>query len=194
MPDHLYYSREKMEQYAKKQEIERNDGFLFDECLGVVYNKNRVVNPFEQANGLQFHRGLQKLFYLNSAGMWEKMEYNKVQVTICGKNFALQTQESAGYMKELAKILDSKIRDFMSKNQGIDLTTASILIGLSVLDDSFKTNSDIDNIRAQITSYAAETAEAKEEIDRLNEKIQLLEREKESLQRDLELHALREKL
>ncbi len=122
------------------------------------------------------------------------MEYNKVRITVCGKEFALQTEESAGYMKELAKILDTKIKDFMAKNNGVDLTSAAILVGLGVLDDSFKTNSDIDNIRAQITGYAAETAQAKDKIDELQEVIESLKREKENLQRDLELHALRDKL
>ena len=122
------------------------------------------------------------------------MEYNKVRVNVCRKEFALQTQESAGYMKELAKILDSKINDFMDKNPGVDLTSSAILIGLSVLEDSFKTNSDIDNIRAQIASYAAETAQAMDKIDELEEKIELLNREKENLQRDLELHALRDQI
>lgn len=122
------------------------------------------------------------------------MEYNKVRVNVCGKEFALQTEESAGYMKELAKILDSKINDFMDQNPGVDLTSSAILIGLSVLDDSFKTNSDIDNIRAQIDSYAAETAQAMDKIDELEEKIELLNREKENLQRDLELHALRDQI
>ena len=97
-------------------------------------------------------------------------------------------------MKELAKILDSKINDFMDQNPGVDLTSSAILIGLSVLDDSFKTNSDIDNIRAQIASYAAETAQAMDKIDELEEKIELLNREKENLQRDLELHALRDQI
>ena len=122
------------------------------------------------------------------------MEYNKVRVNVCGKEFALQTEESAGYMKELAKILDSKINDFMDQNPGVDLTSSAILIGLSVLDDSFKTNSDIDNIRAQIASYAAETAQAMDKIDELEEKIELLNRDKENLQRDLELHALRDQI
>ena len=122
------------------------------------------------------------------------MEYNKVRVNVCGKEFALQTEESAGYMKELAKILGSKINDFMDQNPGVDLTSSAILIGLSVLDDSFKTNSDIDNIRAQIASYAAETAQAMDKIDELEEKIELLNREKENLQRDLELHALRDQI
>ncbi len=122
------------------------------------------------------------------------MEDNKVRVNVCGKEFALQTEESAGYMKELAKILDSKINDFMDQNPGVDLTSSAILIGLSVLDDSFKTNSDIDNIRAQIASYAAETAQAMDKIDELEEKIELLNREKENLQRDLELHALRDQI
>ena len=122
------------------------------------------------------------------------MEYNKDRANVCGKEFALQTEESAGYMKELAKILDSKINDFMDQNPGVDLTSSAILIGLSVLDDSFKTNSDIDNIRAQIASYAAETAQAMDKIDELEEKIELLNREKENLQRDLELHALRDQI
>lgn len=122
------------------------------------------------------------------------MEYNKVRVNVCGKEFALQTEESAGYMKELAKILDSKINDFMDQNPGIDLTSSAILIGLSILDDSFKTNSDIDNIRTQIASYAAETAQAMDKISELEEKIESLNREKESLQRDLELHALRDQI
>ncbi|MBQ4153162.1 MAG: cell division protein ZapA [Oscillospiraceae bacterium] len=122
------------------------------------------------------------------------MEYNKVRISICGKEFGLQTEESATYMRELAKIMDSKIKDFMEKNSGVDLTSAALLVGLSVLDDSFKTNSDIDNIRAQITGYAAETAEAKDKLDELEEIIEALRRENENLQRDLELQALRNQL
>ncbi len=122
------------------------------------------------------------------------MGYNKVRITVCGKELALQTEESAGYMKELAKILDSKIREFMDNNPSVDLTTTAILVGLGILDDSFKTNSDIDNIRTQITSYAMENAQARREIDALKEEIDILQREKESLQRDLELHALRDQL
>ena len=122
------------------------------------------------------------------------MEYNKVRISICGKEFGLQTEESATYMRELAKIMDSKIKDFMEKNSGVDLTSAALLVGLSVLDDSFKTNSDIDNIRAQITGYAAETAEAKDKLDELEEVIESLRRENENLQRDLELQALRNQL
>ena len=122
------------------------------------------------------------------------MEYNKVRVNVCGKEFALQTEESAGYMKELAKILDSKISDFMDQNPGVDLTSSAILIGLSILDDSFKTNSDIVIISALIASYASETAQAMDKIDQLEEKIELLNREKENLQRDLELHALRDQI
>lgn len=122
------------------------------------------------------------------------MEYNKVRISICGKEFGLQTEESATYMRELAKIMDSKIKDFMEKNTGVDLTSAALLVGLSVLDDSFKTNSDIDNIRAQITGYASETADARDKIDELQELIDALRRENENLRRDLELHALRDQL
>ena len=41
---------------------------------------------------------------------------------------------------------------------------------------------------------AAETAQAMDKIDQLEEKIELLNREKENLQRDLELHALRDQI
>ena len=56
------------------------------------------------------------------------MEYNKVRISICGKEFGLQTEESATYMRELAKIMDSKIKDFMEKNSGVDLPLRCFLL------------------------------------------------------------------
>lgn len=95
------------------------------------------------------------------------MENTKVEVTVCGKNYTLRTAESPEYVKDLAKQLDKRVRAFMEANDNISIITASVMVSMDILDENYKVNSNIDNIRTQIKSYVEEAAQARVEAEKL---------------------------
>lgn len=90
---------------------------------------------------------------------------NKVKVTICGKEYALQTDESAEYVKGLARKLDKQITEMVNSTDNISVTAAAVLIALTALDEASKANESIDNIRTQIKDYVDEAGKARLERD-----------------------------
>lgn len=119
---------------------------------------------------------------------------HRVTITICGKEYTMHTTEEPSYVKQLAARLDRKIREIMEGNDIISTTDAALLVGLSLMDDSYKTTSDIDNIRSEIRNYVEEAGKARDECDRLKEQIEELKRENERLTTELGLHSLRDKI
>ena len=119
---------------------------------------------------------------------------NKVKVTICGKNYNLQTEENPSYVITLAKELDQKITEFMDENGNASMTSAAIMVGLSLLDDNMKSVSDVDNIRAQIKGYVEEATSMRIEADKLRKELENLKSENEALQNDLGLRNLRDQV
>ena len=119
---------------------------------------------------------------------------NRVKVVICGKTYTLQTDESPSYMISLAKELDKRINAFLEENESAALPTAAVLVGLELMDESMKSVSDVDHIRAQIKGYVEEAASARIEADQLRRELTLLKRENENLKSDLELYSLRDKV
>lgn len=122
------------------------------------------------------------------------MEYNKVKVTVCGKEYSLQTTESPEYVTSLAMQLDKKIDQILSVNETISLTTATVLVALEILDKNAKINSDIDNIRSQVKSYVEEASKARSELGKLRIEYESLKNQNELLKNDIELHNLKENL
>lgn len=119
---------------------------------------------------------------------------NRVKVVICGKSYTLQTDESPSYMISLAKELDKRINAFLEENESAALPTAAVLVGLELMDESMKSVSDVDHIRAQIKGYVEEAASARIETDQLRREVSLLKRENENLKSNLELYELRDKV
>lgn len=119
---------------------------------------------------------------------------NRVKVVICGKTYTLQTDESPSYMISLAKELDKRINTFLEENESAALPTAAVLVGLELMDESMKSVSDVDHIRAQIKGYVEEAATARIETDQLRREVSLLKQENENLKSNLELYELRDKV
>ena len=119
------------------------------------------------------------------------MNENKVKITICGKEYTLQTDEQPAYVKQLAKRLDTRITELLDANDTLSLSSAAILVGLTLMDDSYKTTSDIDNIRGEIRNYVEEAGKARAEADALRRLLDEREREIESLKTELGLKELR---
>ena len=119
-------------------------------------------------------------------------ESNKVKITICGKDYSLQTDEQPAYVQQLASRLDRRITEMMEENDNLSLSSAAILIGLSLMDDSYKTSSDMDNIRSEIRNYVEEAGKARAEADGLRRELEKREREIEDLKTEMGLKDLRQ--
>lgn len=119
------------------------------------------------------------------------LKENKVKITICGKEYSLQTDERPAYVQQLAGRLDHKITEMMENNDTLSLSSAAILVGLTLMDDSYKTTSDMDNIRGEIRNYVEEAGMARAEADSLRKELEEREREIEALKTELGLKQLR---
>lgn len=78
---------------------------------------------------------------------------NKVKVTIAGKNYVLNTDETERYTRMLAGKLDKDLAQVMQSDETIGLTDSVILTALDYLDRYKKASDDADNLRGQLTTY-----------------------------------------
>lgn len=108
---------------------------------------------------------------------------NKVKVSICGKEYTIQTSEPASSLYSLARVLENKINDFTDHSSASQFT-ASVLVGLSCLDDLKKANDRIDLILEESKKYVDEAGKSRLERDaaikeneELKTKIDQLEKE-----------------
>lgn len=109
---------------------------------------------------------------------------NKVKVVICGKDFTLQTSESANYVINLAKTLETKITEVTGASSSASPFAASIMVALSTLDDLNKAAQRLDALREQAKSYVDEAGRSRLQYDTvikdnrvLQTKIDMLEKE-----------------
>lgn len=120
------------------------------------------------------------------------MQYNRVEVYICGKRYVLQTSDDPEYIKELARQLDKKLNDIFNVDDTISLVDASILVAMEIMDESLKNTSSIDNIRAQVKTYVEEAAQARAETEQYKKRIAQLEQVIEKQKTELEIYSLRD--
>ncbi len=115
---------------------------------------------------------------------------NKVRVTICGKEYNLQTDETPDYIIGLAARVDKEISDLIKAKPNFGIQNAAVFVALTSLDEAKKANQSIDNIRSQIKTYvddAAKARSAKEklsaEVKELKAKLAALEKENKELKK-----------
>jgi cell division protein ZapA (FtsZ GTPase activity inhibitor) len=108
----------------------------------------------------------------------------KFKVTICNREFALQTEDQPENYIILAEKVERAIYGMSKGADSISVFSAAVLTALSAFDDAQKANESCDNLRAQIKKYAddaraarAERDEARKETDKSNAKIAALENE-----------------
>ncbi|NMB30081.1 MAG: cell division protein ZapA [Clostridiales bacterium] len=119
---------------------------------------------------------------------------NRVKVTISGKEYPLQTNESPEYIMGVARQLSKKIDTVVESSDNISTSAATTLVALSILDELEKANANIDNIRTQIREYVDEAGKARAERDAALKQIKALEEEIDILKGDIELLRLSSKL
>ena len=107
---------------------------------------------------------------------------NKVKVVICGKDFMLQTAESANYVIGLARTLENRISEVSGSNSSTSPFAAAIMVALSTLDDLNKAT----QLREQAKEYVDEAGKNRLAYDNaIAENKQLLARI-EALEKELQ--------
>lgn len=117
---------------------------------------------------------------------------NKVKVTVCGKEFALQTEEVPSYFIGLAKKLDRDIMRMVELGDNISVQSAAILVALSSYDETQKANDSIDNIRTQIKEYVDDACKSRNERDEAIKELTTLKTKVANLENEINFRKLKD--
>ena len=86
---------------------------------------------------------------------------HEVTVRIFNRDYRLLTDESAEYTNDLASALNRRLAELLSGKSTLTLQDGAALIALEACDDLFKTRSNFENVRKQITTYFDDAAASK---------------------------------
>ena len=110
---------------------------------------------------------------------------NKVRIEIYGVKFVINSTESPDYVKDIARELDEKIRDFMSSHPRSSVSDAYLISLLDYADQLKKSENNADHLRGQLSEYLEEAARAHIEADEYQREIDKLKREINLLRQNL---------
>ncbi len=109
---------------------------------------------------------------------------NKVKVSVCGKDFTLQTSQAPSYVLNLARSLENKIMEITASSTSATQFTAAIMVALTMMDDLTAVNVQLDQLRAQSKMYVDEAGKTRLERDavlaenqQLKDRLAVLEKE-----------------
>ncbi|MBE6827587.1 MAG: cell division protein ZapA [Ruminococcaceae bacterium] len=101
---------------------------------------------------------------------------NTVKVTIAGVNYALKTEETATFTKQLAKELNSKMVEIKNANPYISTNQIAVLLAMEYASNCKKAEQTAEKLKGEMKDYLEDAAKAqserdfyKREIDRLKE-------------------------
>jgi cell division protein ZapA len=124
---------------------------------------------------------------------------NKMKITVCGKEYKLNTDSSEEELRALAAATERTITDFMAQAR-LTVQDAAVLAALDSYAEADKHSKNVDNIRVQLQEYISEAARARAEIEETakskenlkkkqsdtSKTIDTLERQIKELNRDIE--------
>ena len=110
---------------------------------------------------------------------------NTVKLNICGTDYVVTTDETPGYMQELAAQLDTRIRNAMNGNERISMVMATVITALMQADEAKKAQMSADNLRKQLKTFFDDSNRTRVECESLRREVAQLRREKEELERKL---------
>lgn len=110
---------------------------------------------------------------------------NKVKVSVCGKDFTLQTSQPASYVMGLARNLETKILEITASSTSATQFTASIMVALTMMDDMNDINQQLDQLRHQSKAYVDEAGKTRLERDAVIAENQLLRDRLSALEKEV---------
>ena len=116
----------------------------------------------------------------------------RVKVVLCGKEYALQTEDAPSYVYQLAKNLEKRISDITENNPRVSAHSAVMMVALSTMDELTKANNSVEVIRSQVKEYVDEAGKARLERDAALREIDVLKAKIEQLENLSKLKSLRE--
>jgi len=67
-------------------------------------------------------------------------EKNRVSVTIGGMNYSLVSEDGAEYIKKVAELVDTKMKEIGSKSNYLTNSSKAVLTAINIADDFLKRN------------------------------------------------------
>lgn len=99
---------------------------------------------------------------------------NKVKVSICGKEYTLQTEEDSSYINSLARYVEKRINDITSENPNVSQGSAAVMVAFMALDELSQANRNMDNLRNELKDYVDEADKAISERDDAMRELELI--------------------
>lgn len=118
----------------------------------------------------------------------------RVKVVLCGKEYALQTEDAPSYVYQLAKTLEKRISDITENNPRVSAHSAVMMVALSTMDELTKANNSVEVIRSQVKEYVDEAGKARLERDAALREIDVLKAKIEQLENLNKLKDLKESI
>ena len=117
---------------------------------------------------------------------------NKVKVSILGKDYTLQTEESPNYVYGLARQLEAAIKGNMDK--GASQYTAAIMAALSAMDDLNQQKRQLDKTADMTKDYVDDAGRVRIERDAAYKEIEALRSKIAQLENTIKLRKLGDSL
>ena len=111
---------------------------------------------------------------------------NKVTVRIIGQDYVLKGNEEEEYLKKVGFEVNDLVESIKSRNMNIDTASAAVLAAVNAMDQSFKNQNKLTELKENKGSVHHEAKLQKEQADKLQEKLHLLEKEHKKVKEELE--------
>lgn len=111
---------------------------------------------------------------------------NKVTVRIIGQDYVLKGDEKEEYLKKVGFEVNDLIESIKNRNMNIDTASAAVLAAVNAMDQSFKNQNKLTELKENKGSVHYEAKLQKEQAYKLQEKLQLLEKEHKKVKEELE--------
>ena len=115
---------------------------------------------------------------------------NIVGVKIYNRPFNLSTDETEGYIRKIAGVVDAKVRSIISSSPSTNIIDAAILAALEAVDEKQKAAETINNLRSQIKDYVDDAGEARLKCDEAQKELRELKTKCAELEKEVEIRRM----
>ena len=95
---------------------------------------------------------------------------NRITMTICGQEYTLVADENSTYMERVGTAVNEKMTELM-ENSHVSRSDAAVLTAINLVDELFKAQVTMENLRQQVKTYVDEASAAKNETSDLKRQL-----------------------
>lgn len=119
---------------------------------------------------------------------------NRVKIVVCSREYIIQTEEEPSYVYDIAKELEQKINSIITSSTTVSVSSASVMVAMSLLDDLHKITEASSRLRSQVKGYVDDAGKAKMERDEALKEIDFLKSKLSALEENDKLKKLGESI